>query len=31
MTRWYEIFVPRADRLYVEHLASLKEEGLIDG
>jgi hypothetical protein len=29
--RWYEIFVPRADRLYDEHLAGLKEEGLIDG
>ena len=29
--RWYEIFVPRAERLYDEHLASLKGEGLIDG
>jgi hypothetical protein len=29
--RWYEIFIPRADRLYDEHLASLRGEGLIDG
>ena len=28
--RWYEEFVPRADRLYDEHLAELKREGLID-
>ena len=28
--RWYEEFVPLADRLYDEHLAELKREGLID-
>jgi len=28
--RWYEEFVPRADRLYDEHLATLKKEGLND-
>jgi len=27
--RWYEEFVPVADRLYDAHLASLKREGLI--
>ena len=27
--RWYEEFVPLADRLYDEHLAELKREGLI--
>jgi len=27
--RWYEEFVPLADRLYDEHLAQLKREGLI--
>ncbi len=27
--RWYEVFVPRADDLYDEHLRILKEEGLI--
>lgn len=27
--RWYEDFVPRADRLYDEHLAILRKEGLI--
>jgi hypothetical protein len=27
--RWYEEFVPTADRLYDAHLASLKREGLI--
>ena len=26
--RWYETFVPRADSLYDEHLATLEEEGL---
>ena len=26
--RWYEEFVPLADRLYDEHLAELKREGL---
>jgi hypothetical protein len=25
--RWYEIFVPIADKLYEEHLAALKREG----
>ena len=29
--RWYEVFVPRADALYDDHLATLREEGLIDG
>jgi hypothetical protein len=27
--RWYEVFVPRADDLYDEHLRILEEEGLI--
>ena len=27
--RWYEEFVPVADRLYDAHVASLKREGLI--
>jgi len=27
--RWYAVNVPRADRLYDEHLATLKREGLI--
>lgn len=29
--RWYEEFVPIADRLYDEHIATLRMEGLIDG
>lgn len=29
--RWYEINVPVADRLYGEHLAQLRREGLPDG
>ncbi len=29
--RWYETFVPIADKLYDEHLATLRKEGLIDG
>lgn len=29
--RWYEMNVPVADRLYDEHLAELKKEGLING
>ena len=29
--RWYEKYVPVADNLYDEHLATLKKEGLIDG
>jgi hypothetical protein len=28
-SRWYEEFVPRADKLYDEHLAQLRKEGLI--
>lgn len=27
--RWYEVNVPIADRLYDEHLAELKKEGLV--
>jgi hypothetical protein len=27
--RWYEVFVPRADKLFDEHLAALRKEGLI--
>ena len=27
--RWYEVFVPRADNLYDEHLKILNREGLI--
>jgi hypothetical protein len=29
--RFYERFVPVADRLYADHLAQLRKEGLIDG
>jgi hypothetical protein len=29
--RWYEKFVPVADALYDDHLATLRKEGLIDG
>lgn len=29
--RWYEENVPKADRLYDEHLEQLRKEGLIDG
>ncbi|MEK7404975.1 MAG: type II toxin-antitoxin system RelE/ParE family toxin [Acidobacteriota bacterium] len=29
--RWYERFVPIADRLYDEYLEELRKEGLIDG
>lgn len=29
--RWYEMFVPIADRLYDEHVETLKKEGLSDG
>jgi hypothetical protein len=29
--RWYERFVPIADRLYDEYLAALEKEGLTDG
>jgi hypothetical protein len=28
---WYDVNVPVTDRLYDEHLAQLREEGLIDG
>ena len=28
--RWYDVNVPIADRLYDEHLAQLRREGLID-
>ena len=28
--RWYGIYVPRADRLYDEHLAELRKEGWQD-
>jgi hypothetical protein len=27
--RWYDVHVPRADRLYDEHLQELRKEGLI--
>lgn len=27
--RWYDIFVPIADKLYDDHLAQLKKEGLL--
>lgn len=27
--RWYEEYVPRADRIYDEHLQELKREGLL--
>jgi hypothetical protein len=29
--RWYDVNVPRADKLYDEHLETLRKEGLIDG
>ena len=29
--RWYEEFIPRADKLYEDHLAALVREDLIDG
>jgi len=29
--RWYEAFVPLADRLYDEYITELKREGLLDG
>ena len=29
--RWYEVYVPIADRLYDSHLEQLLKEGLIDG
>jgi hypothetical protein len=27
--RWYDVYVPKADRLYDEHIAGLKAEGKI--
>lgn len=30
-TRWYEVNVPRAEKLYASHLKQLMTEGLIDG
>ena len=30
-TRWYDVHIPIADRLYDEHLEQLRKEGLIDG
>lgn len=29
--KWYDEFVPIADKLFKEHLKTLKKEGLIDG
>ena len=29
--RWYDTFVPIADRLYDEHIAQLKKENLLNG
>lgn len=29
--RWYEPFVPLSDKIYDEHLVTLKREGLLDG
>ncbi len=29
--RWYDVYVPRADGLYDEHLEQLRKEGLING
>ena len=29
--RWYETFVPLADKIYDDHLVTLKREGLLDG
>jgi hypothetical protein len=29
--RWYEVYVPIADRLYDEHLEQLRREGLTNG
>lgn len=28
--RWYDTYIPIADRLYDEHLDQLRKEGLID-
>ncbi len=29
--RWYDVFVPIAERIYEVHLVELRKEGLIDG
>jgi hypothetical protein len=29
--RWYDVYVPIADRLYDEHLEQLRREGLTNG
>jgi hypothetical protein len=29
--RWYDVFIPIAERIYEEHLIELREEGLTDG
>jgi len=29
--RWYDVYVPKADRLYDIHIETLKKEGLING
>jgi hypothetical protein len=29
--RWYDAYIPIAERLYDEHLTHLKKEGKIDG
>jgi hypothetical protein len=29
--RWYETFIPLADRIFDKHLAALEKEGLTDG
>ncbi len=29
--RWYKVFVPIADRLYDQHLQTLRKEGLLNG
>lgn len=29
--RWYETFVPQADAIYDQHIATLRKEGLLDG
>jgi len=28
--RWYDKYIPVADKLYGQHIATLKKEGLID-
>jgi hypothetical protein len=29
--RWYDIYIPIADRLYDDHLGELRDEGLLNG